>query len=112
MLVDQISFSVLTAIFFSITIFAKFKEFLHKSTFISTSNQTNSNQNDSFQKQPKKSAEKFKLLKTTVNSYAAFNSVVICIGFISETYLLGGRLLLNMLSGKYLIIKTKRIKLI
>ena len=107
MLVDQISFGVLTAIFFSITIYATLKEFLKKSRTTSTDNEINSNENVS--KQEKKPADKFKLFKITLNSYAAFNSVVICIGFISETYLLGGRLLLNLLSGAYLIIKTRLI---
>ena len=96
MLVDQISFFTLTAIFFSLTIFAKLKLSIKKS-------RVNANQTDidASKQETSKTADRFQLFKFTINSYTAFNSVVVCVGYISETYLYGGRVIFNMLSSGF-----------
>lgn len=90
MLVDQISFFSLIFIYLFIIIYAKIKKWTIKSRF-----HTNNVEGVTTQEA---SNENFKLLKMTLNSYAAFNSVITCIGFLTETYLYGARLLFNILS--------------
>lgn len=100
MLVDQICFFIVVTIFLAICLYSKIKESYIKAR----GSAVQTNDIELQEKQAvKTSTEKPKnnnktLINLIINSYASFNSVVICIGFISETYLFGGRLLLNMLS--------------
>lgn len=94
MLVDQICFFVIITIFFALNLFNKLSKCFKKAR-IKNSNESKS----ALKNEPTtKSNETLKTLKFILNSYASFNSIVICIGFISETYLYGGRLLMNLVS--------------
>ena len=85
MFVDQVAFFLTITVFFVLTIYIKLKETFFKSRI---------NPNTAPSQPPFQNTT----LRTTLNSYAGFNSVVICIGFITETYLYGARLLFNLLS--------------
>jgi hypothetical protein len=90
MLIDQIIFFLMVGIYFTITIFTKIKDSFRKSSLKQIDLEKD--------KEGTKSKNKYENFKFILNSYFSFNSVVIGIGFITETYLYGGRLLLNLLS--------------
>ena len=94
MLVDKIIFFIMTIIFISVNLFDKFKECYKKSR--NKTSLTNVIQPEATV--TSKTKKRFNMLKFVLNSYASFNSVVVCIGYITETYLYGGRVLLNGLS--------------
>jgi hypothetical protein len=90
MLIDQIIFFLMIGIYFTITIFTKIKDSFKKSRLKPIDLEK--------VKEETKAKKNYELFKFILNSYLSFNSVVIGIGFITETYLYGGRLLLNLLS--------------
>ena len=90
MLVDQISFFSLVVIFIFVSVYTRIKKWINESRLI--------NNNPQSIQSLAVPNDKYKLLKTIISSYAAFNSVITCIGFLTETYLYGARLLLNILS--------------
>ena len=95
MLVDQIIFFLMVIIYFSITIYLKCKDSCKKARVKTV--ELNDLDNE-IEKETKPKNENLETFKFILNSYLSFNSVVIGIGFITETYLYGGRLLLNLLS--------------